>query len=243
MSSQWQNFLCNLGEWHGSFSTLGPDGQPLTSTPSILTLEQGAEERLVHFRLRRFQDQSRSTEPIHDLRQEYRSLGRQVVFFANGTFCKGSLQVAPGTAFGAEFGFIDGDRRHRLVLLHEPEGAFEKLVLIREFRAGSDAAERPPLSPEQLLGHWHGHEDTIHADWPEPEPRDCSLNLDPEAIAAGRLLPDGGYCLGPAAVSHRQAFSIEALWLPAADRMQRLIRRYDASGAWISASHQVLTRA
>lgn len=242
MSSQWQNFLRNLGEWHGSFASLRSDGAILETTTSILTLEQGQEERLVHFSLRRFASSDRSGTPVSDIHQEYRSLGRQVVFFENGTFCKGSLQVAPGTTFGAEFGFVQGDRRHRLVLLQEPSGGVERLVLIREFRAGSDAAERPPLSPEQLLGTWQGQEATISADWPEPEQRDCQLTLDAAACAAGRLLPDGGFCRPPAQVSHRAAFTLEAAWLPAADRMQRLIRRYDASGAWVSASHQVLTR-
>ena len=58
MVSQWENFLQNLGTWKGSFSTLGDHGQVLSATPSILSLEQGNEERLVHFRLRRFADQA-----------------------------------------------------------------------------------------------------------------------------------------------------------------------------------------
>jgi hypothetical protein len=37
-------------------------------------------------------------------------------------------------------------------------------------------------------------------------------------------------------VNHRQAFTVEAGWLPAPDRLERLIRRYDASGAWLSAT-------
>ena len=57
-----------------------------------------------------------------------------------------------------------------------------------------------------------------------------------------RLLPDGGFCRLPAQVSHREAFTVEGGWLTAPDRMERLIRRYDATGAWQSATHQMFTR-
>lgn len=262
MGSQWENFLGNLGEWRGSFTALSADGEVGESSPSILNLERGDEERLVHFRLLRFSPGDEGGLPTREVHQEYRSLGKQVVFFDSGSFSKGSLQVAPGTAFGAEFGFIAGDRRHRLVQLHSPEGALESLVLIREFRSGSGASERPALELDLLLGSWTGQVATISADWPEPETASCALQItggegQPFQIttqwgdglvessdAHQRLLlqPDSGYCLVPLQVSHRQRFAVEAGWLPAPGRLERLIRRYDASGAWISASHMSVTR-
>ncbi|MBV9384907.1 MAG: DUF3598 family protein [Chroococcidiopsidaceae cyanobacterium CP_BM_ER_R8_30] len=33
------------------------------------------------------------------------------LFFNNGAFSQGSVQVTPGSGFTAEFGLIDGDRR------------------------------------------------------------------------------------------------------------------------------------
>jgi len=262
MGSQWDNFLTNLGEWRGSFTALNADGELGESTPSILNLERGDEERLVHFRLRRFNPGDEGGVPIREVHQEYRSLGKQVVFFDSGSFSKGSLQVAPGTAFGAEFGFIAGDRRHRLVQLHNPEGVLESLVLIREFRSGSGASERPALELDALLGAWTGQVATITADWPEPDRASCALliaggagqplqittqgenGVSENGGAHQRLMlqPDSGYCLVPPQVSHRQAFAVEAAWLPAPGRLERLIRRYDASGAWVSASHFSLTR-
>ena len=255
MGSQWENFLQNLGEWHGSFASLDPGGTILDSTPSLLSLEQGEEQQLVHFKLRRFGN-GLDSAPTRDISQEYRSLGKQVVFFESGTFCKGSLQLAPGTVFGAEFGFVAGDRRHRLVQLHSPEGAFESLVLIREFRAGSGSSERPPLQADHLLGRWKGQAATIGAEWPEPDLSPCDLEVHRggdgtltlhtrigalEETGGGQserlmLLPDSGYCLVPLQVSHREAFRVEAGWLPYPGRMERLIRRYDTSGAWISAT-------
>ena len=50
------------------------------------------------------------------------------------------------------------------------------------------------------------------------------------------LLPDSSYCLVPLQVSYREAFRVEAGWLPYPGRLERLIRRYDSSGAWISAT-------
>ena len=149
MGSQWHNFLLNLGEWHGSFTQLDAQGAIGESTASILSLIQGDEERLVHFSLRRF-GQGLDNAPTREISQDYRSLGRQVVFFDGGSFSKGTLQVAPGSTFGAEFGFIDADRRHRLVVLHNNEGCFESAVLIREVRAGSAACERPPLTIQEI---------------------------------------------------------------------------------------------
>jgi len=266
MASQWDNFLQNLGEWRGSFSSLDATGAVVESTPSILTLERGEEERLVRFRLRRFAGGDLNGEPSRDMTEDYRNLGKQVVFFDSGTFCKGRLQVAPGTPFGGEFGFIHGDRRHRLVQLHNDDGGFSHLVLIREFRAGSDAQEVPALTLDQLQGSWSGSASTISADWPEPERADCrfevsgnsahSLRIDTqtgnrsESVEAGSADParqltwmaDGGYHLTPRHVDHRNAFAVEAGWLTAPDRLERLIRRYDASGAWTSATQIIATR-
>jgi hypothetical protein len=257
MSSQWHNFLQNLGEWRGSFATIrfptvDAAGQVQEESPSILTLEAGENDRLVRFGLRRWPANTpvapcggplpEAGAPTRDIQQDYRSLGRQVVFFAPGTFCKGSLQVAPNTAFGGEFGFIGTDRRHRLVVLYSEAGCFDHLVLIREFRAGSGAQELSAATVDQLAGSWQGEEATISADWPEPEVRPCQLELAPADLHRVRLLPDGGFCRLPAQVSHREAFSVEGGWLAGAGRMERLIRRYDATGAWQSATHQQLRR-
>lgn len=252
MASQWQNFLQNLGEWRGSFATIDAAGQLLDSSPSILTLASAEENRLVRFGLRRWPPGTALApeggpagehgEPSRDIQQDYRSLGRQVVFFEPGTFCKGSLQVAPNTAFGGEFGFIAQDRRHRLVVLYSESGTFDHLVLIREFRSGTKALECPATTAEQLLGRWQGEAATISADWPEPELQPCQLELGPGDLARLRLLPDGGFCSLPERVSHRESFLLEGGWLPAAGRMERLIRRYDATGAWLSATHERLTR-
>ena len=128
------------------------------------------------------------------------------------------------------------------MVLYSDSGCFDHLVLIREFRAGTSAQELPPTTVEQLAGSWEGNEATIRAEWPVPEMRPCPLEWSAADLHGVRLLPDGGFCRLPAQVSHRDAFTVEGGWLSAPDRMERLIRCYDATGAWLSASHQILTR-
>jgi hypothetical protein len=187
MASQWQNFQRNLGAWRGSFTNVDAHGRELESSASLLTLSGADEGRAVHFRLRRSASGDPVADPSQDTAQEYRTLGKQVVFFDNGSFSKGSLQIAPSTRFGAEYGFISGDRRHRLVQLFADDGSFSSLVLIREFRDGSGAAEGPPLSLEQLSGRWQGQAATIEADWPEPTLVEATITVDQPDAASLRL--------------------------------------------------------
>lgn len=176
MESNWENFLKNLGEWVGSFTQISTDGESLTSTPSILTLEGLEDDRLVRFRVRRFATNI-SEQPIVDTIQEYRSLGKQAVFFETGAFSKGSLQVAPFSQFGAEYGFVSGDRRSRLVQLFGKQGSFESLTLIREIRSGTAATLRPDLTVAQLVGKWTGTAHTVYPDWKAPETTAVSLEI------------------------------------------------------------------
>ena len=71
---------------------------------------------------------------------------------------------------------------------------------------------------------------------------DCSTSFAGSDLETAQLLPDGGYSRRPDQVCHREAFSVEAGWLSGPDRLERLVRYYDASGAWLSACHEQLNR-
>ncbi len=185
MENNWKNFLKNLGEWQGSFTSVSLEGELLNSTPSILSLEGRENNQLVLFRLRRFGAGGYSEPPVSDYCQEYRSLGRQIIFFAPGAFSKGSLQLAPFAEFGAEYGFVAENRRLRFLQLYDRQGNLSSLTLIREFRSGTDARERPPLRLEQLLGQWEGIACTAYPDWRPPET--YSTRLEIKEIGGGRL--------------------------------------------------------
>jgi hypothetical protein len=176
MQSNWDNFLKNAGEWVGTFTQVSTDGELLGSTPSLLTLEALEDNQLVKFRLRRFANGT-SEQPTADTVQEYRSLGRQAVFFDTGAFSKGSLQVAPFSEFGAEYGFVGENRRSRLVQLFDKQGGFSSLTLIRELRSNTDAKLRPDLTVEQLVGKWEGNACTFYSDWQDPQTFATSLEV------------------------------------------------------------------
>ncbi len=185
MESNWDNFLKNLGEWQGSFTNVSIEGELLDSTPSILELSGAEDNKLVTLHLRRFPAGGYTESPISDILQEYRSLGKQVIFFDTGAFSKGSLQVAPYSEFGAEYGFVSPNRRLRLVQLFDRDGNFTKLVFIREARSGTNAPERPQLDVEQLFGKWEGIAQTFYPDGRSSEAIATSLIV--REIGNGRL--------------------------------------------------------
>jgi Domain of unknown function (DUF3598) len=196
MNSNWENFLQNLGEWQGSFTNVSIEGELLDSTPSILELAGAEDNKLVTLHLRRFPAGGYTEAPISDILQEYRSLGKQVIFFDTGAFSKGSLQVAPYSEFGAEYGFVSPHRRLRFVQLFDRDNNFTKLVFIREARTGSNTPERPQLDVEQLFGKWEGVAQTFYPDGRPPESIATSLiirdigdrRLQQELVFAGRTI-------------------------------------------------------
>ncbi len=182
MKTQWENFLQNLGEWNGSFTKISAKGEILEDTPSILILESIDEEnKQVRLTLRRFTFSETSPEPkVNELVREYQTLGRDIMFFENGAFSQGKIQIVPFSINGAEFGFVDKNRRLRLVELFNKDGNFDTLTLIREKRAGTDASENPPLTVDALLGKWQGEAITMYPDLREPDiyPTQMELNID-----------------------------------------------------------------
>jgi Domain of unknown function (DUF3598) len=185
MNSNWDNFLKNIGEWAGSFTEVSPSGELLGSTLSILSLAGQEDNQLVKFRIRRYGAGGYDSAPVSDNVQEYRSIGRPNIFFDTGAFSKGTIQLSPISEFGAEYGFVDQDRRFRLVQLFDSEHNFINLVLIRELRSGTTATERPPLTVDQLVGKWRGQAVTAYADLRNPD--HYTTNLEIIQIAGDRL--------------------------------------------------------
>lgn len=182
MRSQWDNFLENLGEWHGSFTQFSNRGEIVKDTPTILQLEAFDDNKTVRLTLRRFppSPDGITKPPVDELVREFQSLGRDIRFFENGAFSQGTIQLAPSAKSGAEFGFVAENRRLRLVELFDPEGNLEQLTLIREFRANTDALERPPLTVEALLGTWNGEAVTLYPDLRPPDTFSTQMNLQLE---------------------------------------------------------------
>ena len=59
------------------------------------------------------------------------------------------------------------------------------LILIREFRSGTKARERPILEVSQLIGNWQGTARTAYSDWRPSET--CATSLEIREIGDGLL--------------------------------------------------------
>jgi hypothetical protein len=176
MSDQWSNFLQNLGTWQGSFADMTLNGEILSDVPSILSLSTVDGDRdVVRLHLRRFAGGDVQGTPTSDICHDFTSLGRHIIFAETGCFSKGGMCLSSITNFVAEFGFVYGDRRLRMVQMYDDNFRFKQLVFIREFREGTNAQERPPLTVEQLAGVW------------EAESLTYKPNFDPPTHSTGRL--------------------------------------------------------
>lgn len=176
MRSQWERLLQNLGVWSGSFSRFSPQGELVNDTPSVVSLEGLNNNQTIRQIIRLRED-----EKI----LEYSSVGRSVLFFENGEFSQGSIQLAPYSEFGAEFGFIQKNHRLRLVQIFDKNGDLDQFTLIREHLAGTEPSQGPPLTIDDLLGEWHGEGVTIYPDWRSPDTFSSTLQL---RLDAGRLI-------------------------------------------------------
>lgn len=92
MTSQWESLLQNLGEWQGSFTRFSPQGTLLEDIQSMVSLAGLNNNQTIR--------QIVSRQGQADLVLEYSSVSRSTLFFANGAFSQGSIQLAPFTEFG-----------------------------------------------------------------------------------------------------------------------------------------------
>lgn len=168
MKSQWECFLQNLGVWEGSFTNFSPQGTLLNDTPSRLSLEGLNNSQKVRLTL------SRSGQ---DIIREFNSVGGGLLFFENGSFSEGVIQLGPFSEFGGELALVHENRRLRLVQLFDNTGQLKELILIREYLAGTPAAERPTLQINDLLGEWQGQAVTIYPDLRSPDTYSTTFKL------------------------------------------------------------------
>lgn len=218
-SSQWQNLLKNLGAWQGSFTRLTAQGELHEDVATVVTLEGINQNQTVRQTLQYFDDRQTLTQ---EKVLEYSALGRGVLFFADGAFSQGSMQAAPFAEFGAEFGFISGDRRLRLVELFDKTNALASFTLIREQRLGHSHPPQSPLTLSQLLGTWRGEATTLYPDWRTPDTYSTTLTLDQDGdrlhqrlTAAQFDLTSTAHIQGSTLLFDQGRFPIQVLLLPA----------------------------
>ena len=264
MLSQWDCFLKNLGEWHGSFTRFSPQGEETEDTPSVVTLEE-TDSKGVHQVVRYLP----VDQPARDITVNYgyNQLNRSIFFFESGAFCQGSMQWGPYSTFGAEFCLINQDRRLRMVQLYDTAAKLQKAVLIREKAPNSNIPEQPALTVDSLLGEWQGEAITMYADLRKSDRFKSHLQIKQQdqhyleqSLSFGErtitstariegskllftgnglpiqilLLPDGASCNCPLEVGLGHNFVLEMGWLLKPNQRQRIMRNYNEKGNWVS---------
>lgn len=261
MQSQWMCLLKNVGDWHGSFTQLAPDGLFISDVPTITSLKSINNNTTIQQVIRRVPPGEPPTEQV----LTYSSLGRGILLFESGAFSQGSLQLGPFGEFGAELGLIWGDRRLRLVQLFR-DRCLSQFTLIREQLGVMPSMNATPPSLAPLMGEWQGEATTLYPDWRTPDTTPTQLSIRQERdrlvqtttfagqtivstadITGSRLqfregsqpvqvllLPDGVSATCPTEIRPQTPFFLEVGWLVESDTRLRMSRWYDASGAWVS---------
>ncbi|MEO0378180.1 MAG: DUF3598 family protein [Cyanobacteria bacterium P01_A01_bin.17] len=270
MASQWQRLLKNEGRWVGSFTQLSPQGEVLSDTPSIVTLQSSEDGNLMRQEIVKQPPGEAPTETV----LEYRSLAKSVLFLETGAFSQGSIQWGPFSEFGAELGLIAGNHRLRLVQLFDKTRQLSQITLIREYLERTLPSQRSPLKVEELEGLWTGEAMTVYPDLQPDDTYPTRLEVTRQGdtlqqtlqyggrqiqskgtIVGDRilfesgpqtvqvlLLPDGASSTCPLAIGPREPIILEVGWLIAPNKRQRLVRQYNAQGGWASLTLVTETR-
>jgi Domain of unknown function (DUF3598) len=167
MKKQWDCVLQNLGEWEGSFTHLSPQGELIDDIPSVISLTGMNDNQSIHLVLRRYYPTAPGSSELkpQELAFDFSAPSAGALFFETGAFSEGSPYFSTGILFGAEFGFIESDRRMRLIQQFDSSGSqLYKLTLVRERRVGTTAPERPLLALNDFLGEWEGEAVTLYLD-------------------------------------------------------------------------------
>lgn len=192
--------------------------------------------------------------------------GVGAIYFETGAFSSGALAVTAGVKTIGEFSLIEIDRRFRMIQSFDPHQRLDRVTFVREYRQGTTAPERPHLTIADLLGRWTGTATAFYPPDQSPmitntestliaidsgyrlvEDND-SISLTVSSVTLqfvspndGQsyqmlLLPDGGYATTPTQIKLGHPFYLEVGWMYEQGQRQRLVRRYDSTGKWESAT-------
>jgi Domain of unknown function (DUF3598) len=262
MKSQWECVLENRGEWVGSFTVISPSGELIEDIPSLISIADTEDHRSIHLSLKRFYPLPGSTELFpKEVTLNFSTPNPGALFFETGAFSDGAISIAAGVKTITEFCLVGIDRRWRIVQVFNPDLQLDRVTVIREQRQGTNAPERPDLTISDLLGTWQGTATTLYPDDRSPtiNPTSSTVIVSDSGYQWGAanlrsisnqvwqftqadrsyqllLLPDGGYSITPIQIATEHPCFVEIGWLHQPGILQRLVRRYDRTGAWESAT-------
>ncbi|MEL6814892.1 MAG: DUF3598 family protein [Cyanobacteria bacterium J06598_3] len=204
MTSQWQNIRQNIGTWHGAFTQFSPEGNQVSDTPSVLTLEEISLDKTMALTLTR--SPTDGPEKVNRLTFTAPGPAPYTYFFESGAFSQGSAQWSSFGQFGTEVSLKVGDRRVRYVIMYEGTPHYTSklkyVTLIGETQTGGPPFDESTLTLDQLLGHWQGHAEILAAATGEMTAGNSDWQLTPELALTCTEPADG------AADEHRPALSL-----------------------------------
>jgi len=165
LDNQWECIRQNIGTWHGAFVQFSPAGEQVSSTPSILKLEETAPDQTMALTLERFPEGGE--KKVNRLTFTAPGPAPYTYFFTDGTFSQGSPQWSSFGQFGTEVSLKVGDRRVRYVIMYHSTSHYTSeikyVTLICERQEGGTQFEEKALTAENLLGTWEGTAEVIYA--------------------------------------------------------------------------------
>lgn len=261
--SQWQRLLKNVGTWQGSFTRISPEGEFLTDLPTEVALIPQEDDRAMRQEIRRYPPGEPAQTTVLEYRSLSRStLFFEDGAFSQGTIQWGPFSEF-GAELGLIAGdrrlrlvqlFEQSDLkqitliRERLQGSETPERkplALSDLIGTWQGEAVTQYADLQPeqRQPTQLTVEITGDNQIRQTITFGDSPPICSVGTvaGQKILFTGRsqpvqvlLLPAGASATCPRHITPRQPLFLEVGWLLDANTRQRMIRSYDAAGAWSS---------
>ncbi|MDR9404537.1 MAG: DUF3598 family protein [Halothece sp. Uz-M2-17] len=264
MTQQWNNLLTHLGVWEGSFTRLSPQGDIIEDTPSVVSLEGLNEQQTVRQTIEKFSalgEEATSKQSMEYQSLNRNTLVFENGAFSVGSsqfspfsefgaelgFLKrdARLRLVPLYNQQSQLSSITLIREHRQGVTVEPSSPLTVEQLLGEWR-GEAITLYPDLRPREtyntqlnITQQGNQLQQTLKTDqWEFTSAAtitDRALRFSQGAQTVQvLLLPGGASCTTPLKIENRQPFFLEGGWLVDATYRQRLIRRYDERGTWVS---------
>ncbi|ABB56606.1 DUF3598 family protein [Synechococcus elongatus] len=259
MKSVWNCLLENVGEWRGSFTSLNLQGEILSEQPTVVTLSASADRQQAKIVVDYQQQPDRRVEiPFTSVSRAY--LGFDDGAFSQGGMQLapfGEFGAEQGLLADQQRRRLVWQYRDRqlqgLTLIREALpgiDAFQQAPLTVQDLLGtwSGIAETrypdwrsPDRVTTQLRLEKVGNQLQSQLDWGDRTIESLAPIQGSQLVFVGKqqavtiwLLPGGVSCACPTELALRSPFQLELGWLVSRDRRLRLIRSFDASGAWTS---------
>jgi hypothetical protein len=262
-SSQWENLLRNVGIWEGSFTRLSSQGQLLEDLPTRVTLSgfdqnQAIRQTIEYFSLTGEVTQTKVLE-YRSLNRSVLFFGNGAFSLGSLQFAPFSEF---GAELGLIHGdrrlrlvqlFDPQSQLANITLIREYRQGHERNErppLTVDQLIGDWHGEATTLYPDWRSPTTYSTTLSIQRQGDRLSQRLTApeIELTSTAVIDGSvlrfdqgsdpiqilLLPDGASCDTPLTIPRRKPFLLEAGWLIEPALRQRLIRRYDTSGSWVS---------